>query len=352
MNDKTENYYDFGSDFSSPASGGNSSYPQQTGSEKTTTAKKPVVIILAAVFAFLICAIGVVGGLLLFTAQDDASEKIVDLLEDGQYDEAYDLYEKKYGDGKSDEKLENALYNRLCDLEDEYKDDEITKKKALEEVDTIEKMDIDALEKDIKITREYIENYKSGNSSSDSTPTKEAPTTAAAPPTEYIGSENLPPENISSTPYISSASTLAGTVLPNSNEDSRRSFGANKAIDNAYDSCWCVNTSSAGGAGAKIRFDLTAKSYVSGVRIINGNNFHPEEKIYSSNGQVKSFTVTFSDGSSYTFEASYNGNQKNTFEDFALPAPVATDYVILTVNSGYQGNKYTTNVCLAEFDVY
>ncbi len=358
MNDQTENYYDFGAPYVGPSSGNNnssdpyadisSSYKKSEntgGSERSTSVKKPAVIIIVAVFAFLICAIGVVGGLLIFTSQD-SSGKIVELLENGHYDEAYDLYAKKYGNGNSDNKLEAALHDRLCDLEDEYKDDEITKKKALEEVEIIEKMDIDALEKDINITREYIEKLKEDSSSDSNT------STPVVPETEYVGAEVLPPKEVSSTPYISSASTLAGTVLPASNEDSRRSFGADKAIDNAYDSCWCVNTSSEGGAGAKIQFNLADTSYVNGVRIINGNNFHPEEGIFRSNGQVKSFTVTFSDGSSHTFTASYNGNQRNTFEDFALPAPVKTDYIILTVNSGYVGAKYTTNVCLGEFDVY
>lgn len=314
--------------------------------------KKNIVPVLIAVFAFLICAIGVVAGILIFTASD-SSGRIVELLEDGEYNEAYDLYEKKYGKGESDEKLEDALYNRLLDLEDEYADGEITQKKALKEVETIEKMDIEALESDISQTKEYIEKL---NTSEDSATTSYTPYT---PPSEALGPEDLgppvtpaTPSTPSENPRISSATTISGSVLAASNEDSRRSFGAEKAIDGSYDSCWCVNTSSSGGAGATIKFTLTEKSYVHGIRIINGNNFHPSEDIYRSNGQVKSFTLKFSDGTTKTFTASYNGTASNVYEDFAFDYPVATESITLTVNSGYVGAKYTTNVCLGEFAVY
>lgn len=349
-NQPNRNYYDNTAPYSA-GPGGNPPVNKQN--------KKPVAVILAAVFAFLICAIGVVAGILIFTSQD-SSGQIVKLLEERRYDEAYDLYEKKYGDGTSDEKLEDALYNRLCDLEDEYADGDITKKKALEEVDTIEKMDIDALAEDIEKTKNYINNLNSDdNSSSDSSAgsdsassTETTAYTPVEPDPTYLPSEPIPEQSTYLTPVISYATTLAGTVLPSSNENSARSFGANKAIDGYYDSCWCVNTSNTGGAGASIRFTLTGKSYVHGIRIINGNNYHPSEDIYRSNGQVKSFTLTFSDGTTKTFTASYNGTASNSYQDFAFDAPVATEYITLTVNSGYTGAKYTTNVCLGEFAVY
>ncbi len=342
-NQQNSNYYNNTAPYSS----------MQGAPQGNNQSKKPVVIILVAVFAFLICAIGVVAGILIFTAQD-SSGKIVELLEDRKYNEAYDLYEKKYGDGKSDDKLEDALYNRLCDLEDEYAEGDITKKKALEEVDTIEKMDIEALEEDIEKTREYIEKLNIDNNSGSSSDSSSEETTYIpfTPEPTNLPAEKLPEQTISQTPVISYATTLTGTVLPASNEDSRRSFGAEKAIDGSYDSCWCVNTSSTGGAGASIRFTLTEKSYVHGIRIINGNNFHPSEDIYRSNGQVKSFTLTFSDGTTKTLTANYNGTASSSYQDFAFDAPVATEYIKLTVNSGYPGVKYTTNVCLGEFAVY
>lgn len=326
---------------------GGNMYPAQQNKNKSN---KGLVAVLIAVFAFLICAIGVVTGVLIFTAQDSSS-KIIGLLEDREYDEAYELYEKKYGKGESDEKLEDALYNRLIDLEAEYTDEDISKKKALQELETIEKMDIDALSEDIEKTRNYIENL---NSTPEEETTKMPVEQASGKINEELtaSKEVLPSDYVSEYPYISYASTLTGSVLAASNEDSRRSFGAEKAIDGSYDSCWCVNTSSSGGAGASIKFTLSEKSYVHGIRIINGNNFHPSEDIFRSNGQVKSFTLKFSDGTTKTFTASYNGTASNMYEEFVFSAPVATEYIILTVNSGYVGAKYTTNVCLGEFDVY
>lgn len=362
-NQGNKNHYVNASDFSPTGN-----FPEQGQSGSRQNEKKPVMIILVAVFAFLLCAIGVVAGVLLFTSQDH-SEEITDLLKKGECDEAYDLYIDKYGKGKSNEKLEDALLARLLDIEDEYRDKDITQKRALEEVDTIKKMDIDAIEDDVKTTRDYIEklyassnnnssssnsgnsNSNSGSNNNNSSSNSQQNSGGYINQNDTIPPEELPAEFISDTPYISNASTLVGSVLPASNEDSRRSFGADKAIDGAYDSCWCVNTSSSGGAGAKIKFTLTNKSYVHGIKIINGNNFHPYENIYSSNGQVKSFTLTFSDGSSKTFTASYN-YANNAFETFPFNTPVATDYIILTVNSGFTGSKYTQNVCLGEFAVY
>lgn len=156
----------------------------------------------------------------------------------------------------------------------------------------------------------------------------------------------------SSNPVIYSASTLVGEVLPESNVSATRSFGANKAIDGYYDSCWCVNTYSYGGVGAKIRFDLADYSTVSGVKIINGNLYHPYDDIYRSNGQIRTFRLTFSDGSSKTFTASYNSSASSAYEYFTFDAPVNTSSITLTVESAYAGVKYDTNVCLGEFSVY
>ena len=78
----------------------------------------------------------------------------------------------------------------------------------------------------------------------------------------------------------------------------------------------------------------------------------PYDDLYSLNGQVKTFTLTFSDGTSQTFTANYNYNASSSWQTFRLSKPVATDYVILTVQSGYSGSKFTTNVCLGEFAVF
>ena len=152
-------------------------------------------------------------------------------------------------------------------------------------------------------------------------------------------------------PEIVSAVTLNGSVLVSSNVDNTRSFGAEKTIDNQYDTCWCVNTAN-GGIGAEIRFNLAKTSSVNGFMMINGNLYMPETDIYRSNGQVKEFTLTFSDGSSKSFIAEYNSDASSNFEYFEFDSPVVTDYIILTVNSSYVGQKYSENVAIGEVDIY
>ncbi len=167
-----------------------------------------------------------------------------------------------------------------------------------------------------------------------------------------LNAEPIPDITYSTNPKIVSATTLKGTVLEASNVNTARSFGAKKTIDGYYDSCWCVNTSVSGGAGAQIRFNLSEKSRVNGFMMVNGNLYQPETEIFRSNGQVKNFTLTFSDGTSKTFTASYNEFASAEFEEFQFDSPVITDYIILTVNSGYVGQKFTENVAIGEVSVY
>ena len=164
---------------------------------------------------------------------------------------------------------------------------------------------------------------------------------ASAPNEQY----HYPP------PTIVSAETKAGSVLASSNVNSSRSFGADQAIDGYANTCWCVNTNSTGGAGGALTIYLKERSTVSGIAIINGNTFQPEEYIYRSNGQVRNFTLTFSDGSSVSYQAGYN-YASSQFESFRFAAPVVTDRITLRVDSGYPGEKYTENVCIGEISVF
>lgn len=152
-------------------------------------------------------------------------------------------------------------------------------------------------------------------------------------------------------PVISWAETVTGTVLPSSNMNSSRSFGADQAIDGYGNTCWCVNTSSAAGAGGSFTVYLKEKSKVSGISIINGNTYYPSEELYKLNGQVRNFKLTFSDGTVLRYEASFNA-ATSQYETFRFSSPVVTDRITFTVESGYQGNTYTTNVCLGEIDVF
>lgn len=153
-------------------------------------------------------------------------------------------------------------------------------------------------------------------------------------------------------PEIFSARTLYGEVLASSNTNAARSFDADNAIDGIADTCWCVNTENEGGAGASIRIDLYRKSTLSGLKIINGNLYRPEEDIYLSNGQLSTFTVTYSDGTSDSFSIPFNNSASREYTTIYFGEAKETEYIILTVDSAYVGAKYTTNVCIGEIDVF
>ena len=185
----------------------------------------------------------------------------------------------------------------------------------------------------------------------------EAPTAATtpvvtAPPATAPAPSRAPNLQYSyPSPSISWASTVKGSVLESSNVTSARSFGADQAIDGYANTCWCVNTDRQGGAGGTITLHLSETSYVSGISLINGNVFLPSDGLYKSNGQVRDFTLTFSDGSSLRYTANFN-YASSDFETFRFAKPVITDTVTLRVDSAYVGQKYTTNVCIGEIEVF
>ena len=178
---------------------------------------------------------------------------------------------------------------------------------------------------------------------------------------QYVSTETNKDNNVNtditsssgkSLPVITSATTLNGVELGLSNVSSDRSFEAYKAIDGDGDTCWCVNTNEKEGAGAQLRIALESVSQVSGFKLVNGNQFRPYEDIYSLNGQVKDFTLKFSNGKEIAFTAEYNAGDPNYYQDISFSEPIETEYIILIVHSSYVGTKYNTNVCLTEFCVY
>lgn len=317
--------------------------------EKKGMSNKPIIIALSIIIAVSVIAIAVVG-VFLVVKNGVSHKEIVRSLESGKYSEARKIFEDKYGFGNSDEELTGVLEDRLVAMQNDYLNGDITYTSAMKEIEVIRDMGIEELEDALADAEAYI---KGNGTSADKQSSGSANVRQEAPDVN-LGSEPLPeaPKTSSSAPSIVSATTLNGEVLPMSDVNSARSFGANKAIDGYYDSCWCVNTPNTGAAGASIRFNLAQRSTVSGFMLVNGNLYHPYDNLFSKNGQIKSFTLTFSDGSSQTFQASFNGAASSTPQEFYLSNPVQTDYVTLTVQSGYVGSKFTTNVCLGEFDVF
>lgn len=321
-------------------------------SAKKGISNKPVIIALCIIIAVSIVSVAVVG-VFLAVKSGVSHKEIVRSLEAGKYSEARKIFEDKYGYGNSDDELTGVLEDRLVAMQNEYLDGEITYTSAMKEIEVIRNMGIEELDDALAQAEAYIEGNEGNIASGDKQSANKNVSRQEAPDVN-LGSEPLPeaPKVSSSAPRITSATTLNGEVLAMSDVNAARSFGANKTIDGYYDSCWCVNTPNTGAAGASIRFNLAQRSTVSGVTLVNGNLYQPYDNLYSKNGQVKSFTLTFSDGSTQTFTASFNGSASSTPQEFYLSNPVETDYITLTVQSGYVGSKFTTNVCLGEFNVF
>ncbi|MBR5442281.1 MAG: discoidin domain-containing protein [Clostridia bacterium] len=318
----------------------NMEYQPQVAPQAKQKKGKTAIVVLGVVIALLVAVIGVVGAMLAFNAST-SHEDIVAALENGKYSDACSMYEKKYGYGNTDKELTGALEDRLIALEDEFVNGEVTYNKAIKEIETIREMGIKTLQQALDKAEATINAAAA------------EPTTQKAAPQVNLVTEPLPEiPPVSYSPYIKSATTLNGTVLGASDVNAARSFGANKAIDGYFDSCWCVNTSNPGAAGASIRFDLGQRSLVTGIMLVNGNLYHSYDGLFHKNGQIERFTLTFSDGSKQSFYADFNSSASDGYQTIYLDRPVETEYITLTVDSGYVGTSYTTNVCLGEFKVF
>ncbi len=323
---------------------------QPVNTAQNSNSKKPIIIALCIIIAVAILSI-VVAGIFLVAKNTVSHKDIVRALEEGRYSEASSIFEDKYGYGSSDGELAGVLGDRIVALQNDYQAGLITYTSANKEIETIRAMGIASLDDALKQAEEFI---NSTDVQQNAAVNNGVQTTRKEAPEVNLGSEPLPSVKqsySSNTPSIVSATTLKGEVLAMSDVNAARSFGANKAIDGYYDSCWCVNTKQTGAAGASIRFDLSGRGTVNGVTIVNGNLYQPYDNLYSKNGQINTFTLTFSDGSTQTFSASFN-NASSTPQVIYLDRPVQTDYIILTVQSGHVGSKFPTNVCLGEFGVF
>ncbi len=323
---------------------------QPVNTAQNSNSKKPIIIALCIIIAVAIISI-VVAGIFIVAKNTVSHKDIVRALEEGRYSEASSIFEDKYGYGSSDGELAGVLGDRIVALQNDYQAGLITYTSANKEIETIRAMGIASLDDALKQAEAFINNTDVQQNAAVNNGVQ---TTRKDAPEVNLGSEPLPSVKqsySSDTPSIVSATTLKGEELAMSDVNAARSFGANKAIDGYYDSCWCVNTKQTGAAGASIRFDLSGRGTVNGVTIVNGNLYQPYDNLYSKNGQINTFTLTFSDGSTQTFSASFN-NASSTPQVIYLDRPVQTDYIILTVQSGHVGSKFPTNVCLGEFGVF
>ena len=154
-------------------------------------------------------------------------------------------------------------------------------------------------------------------------------------------------------PRVASAETVGGEVyVPDTAVGGEhRNFGAESAVNGSYDDCWCA-VSGEDGTGAAIRLDLSEKTKICGVRIVNGDLIRLNDDVNSGSGQVESFTLTFSNGKEKKFTASYNADGSSEYQYFIFPKPIVSSSVILTVTSVYEGSEHSAAVALNELAVF
>ena len=127
-----------------------------------------------------------------------------------------------------------------------------------------------------------------------------------------------------------------------------RTFDPGRAIDQDGVTCWMVDKEDANHNKAYITFVLEKAADIAGFGMINGNQYQPEENLYSKNGQIRDFTLIL-DGEEYSFSAERNEGDQDRVQYFELPDVIYTDTITLRVDSVHEGQKYPNNVSLGEF---
>ena len=135
---------------------GNNQSPKKSG-------KKSAIIVLCIILAVALGGAGIGVGSHFLSENSKGYEAVVASLEEGKYSEALQVYEDKYGYGNSDMELNDALVQRLLEIEDEFLEGEISYNKAIKEVETIGSMGIIAIEDDVAKTLLYVEQLEKKN---------------------------------------------------------------------------------------------------------------------------------------------------------------------------------------------
>lgn len=137
-----------------------------------------------------------------------------------------------------------------------------------------------------------------------------------------------------------------------------RSYGAQMAADGDFNTCWMV-AGKQDGIGNWIELQFDAPTAVSGIQLLNGNGwdgYYQGQKVqrdlFSLNGRVRDFTLTFSDGSARTFTARDVREETFGANRFFFDEPITTTSIRLTIDSGYSGSKWTTVCCLSEIAAF
>ena len=117
----------------------------------------------------------------------------------------------------------------------------------------------------------------------------------------------------------------------------KASYGPDKAYDGDLQTSWQEGANGYG-LGESITFTFDRSQPISCI-VIYGGSFRTRESFYE-NGRLKRFTITFSDGTSYSYDV------EDTFEPGLVyfEVPVNTKSVTLRIDEVYAGTKYEDTV--------
>ncbi|MGN0635642.1 MAG: NADase-type glycan-binding domain-containing protein [Acutalibacteraceae bacterium] len=137
-----------------------------------------------------------------------------------------------------------------------------------------------------------------------------------------------------------------------------RTYDSSKAFDRNYDTCWMVSGKQ-GAVGNWIELYFKTPKQISGIQFLNGNcwnGYYQGEKVakgvYTANGRVQDFTLTFSDGTSQSFTAKDVREETYGENRFYFDSTVTTSSIRLTINSAYTGSKWDTVCCISEIAAF
>ena len=157
---------------------------------------------------------------------------------------------------------------------------------------------------------------------------------------------------VNSTVTVSSVSTSSNAR----NSSSGRSYAGSNVSDGSTSTCW-MSSGSASGSGEWIQLQFSGTQKISGVKFLNGNVWSGDSENknpFGKTARVKSFTLTFSDGTKKTYTAKDTNESSFGANIFIFDTPIETEYVRLTVNSlSTKGNEaYPNVVSITEFQAF
>ena len=152
---------------------------------------------------------------------------------------------------------------------------------------------------------------------------------------------------------VSSVSTSSNA---RSSDNLNRTYTGTNVTDGNNNTCW-MSSGSASGTGEWVQLKLNGTQSIQGIKFLNGNVWKGDSNNpdpYHKTARVKSFTLTFSDGTSKTYIAKDTRENAYGANIFFFDAPVNTDSVRLTVNTVYTSGsgEYSNVVSITEIQVF